>query len=371
MKILVTGGMGFVGSHLVDALVKEGHDVVSFDNLERQVHEGRKPNYLNNGCRYIMGDMRNKAQLKAAISGIDIIFHEAAMVGVGQSMYKVSKYIWVNSLGTANLLDILVNDKHGVRKLIVASSMSIYGEGAYKCRYCGIVYPQLRPEAQLKNKEWEVCCPKCKGPVKHIPTAEDKPLFPTSVYAYSKKEQEDLCLLIGRTYGMPTVALRYFNIYGPRQALSNPYTGVCAILSARIKNNHSPLIYEDGLQSRDFIHVRDIVRANLFVMRNSKADFCALNVGTGRPTTILDIARILIKLYEAGALKPDILSSCRKGDIRHCYADTSAIRSLGFKANIGIEEGMQDLKGWAREVQAKDKVALADRQLLKRGLRAA
>ena len=369
MKILVTGGMGFLGSHLVDALVKEGHDVSSFDNLEHQVHEGKKPDYLNKHCRYLLGDVRNRAQLKKAIAGNDILFHQAAMVGVGQSMYRVAKYVQVNSYGTANLLDILVNEKHKIKKLIVASSMSIYGEGAYRCKHCGVVYPRLRPDTQLEKRDWEMRCPECGGVVKHMPTAEEKPLFPTSVYAFSKKDQEDLCLLIGRTYNIPTVALRYFNIYGPRQALSNPYTGVCAIMSSRIKNNNPPLIYEDGLQSRDFIHVKDIVRANIFVMKSKKADYQVFNVGTGRLTTILDISNILIKLYEVSGLKPKIVNSYRKGDIRHCYADVSRLNTLGFRATVTLEQGMRDLLEWARGAEAKDRVRLADAQLRKRGLR--
>ena len=255
MNVLVTGGMGFLGSHLVDALIKKNYEVVSFDNLEKQVHQGKKPEYLNKGARYIIGDMRNKNKLKKALKKAEIVFHQAAMVGVGQSMYEVSKYIHSNSYGTANLLDVLVNEKHKVRKLIVASSMSIYGEGAYECRDCGKVCPNQRSIGSMKQRRWELYCPDCNRELKPIPTDEDKPVFPTSIYAYSKKEQEDLSLLIGKTYGIPTVALRYFNIYGTRQSLSNPYTGVCAIFSGMIKNNHAPVIYEDGLQSRDLSFV--------------------------------------------------------------------------------------------------------------------
>src|SRR3989338_4215643 len=212
MKILVTGGMGFVGSHLVDALVKAKHEVVSFDNLEYQVHQGKRPEYLNSRARYIIGDVRNKNKLKEAVKKAEIIFHEAAMVGVGESMYEISKYIHSNDYGTANLLEILANEKHRVRKLIVASSMSIYGEGAYECKNCGKFYPKQREFSFLEKRDWGVYCPVCNKEARSIPTREDKPLFPTSIYAYSKKEQEDLSLLIGKTYGIPTVALRYFNI---------------------------------------------------------------------------------------------------------------------------------------------------------------
>jgi len=368
MKILVTGGMGFLGSHLVDALVKAKYDVVSFDNLERQVHQGKRPDYLNRGARYIIGDMRNKSQVRKAVKDVDVIFHQAAMVGIGQSMYEISKYVQTNSYGTANLLEILANEKHKVRKLIVASSMSIYGEGAYLCKDCGKFYPKQRELKDLKEKEWDMHCPKCKRVAKPVPTGEDKPLFPTSVYSFSKKDQEDLALLIGKTYNIPTVALRYFNIYGPRQSLSNPYTGVCAIFSSRIKNNHSPIIYEDGRQSRDFIHVKDVVAANIFVMNNPKVDFKTFNLGSGKPTSILEIAKVLIKLYNKD-LKPEITQSYRKGDIRHCFADTSRLESLGFRPKVSFEEGMKEFIAWAKDTKARDSVKSADDKLVKKGLR--
>lgn len=369
MKILVTGGMGFVGSHLIDALVKLGHNVVSFDNLEYQVHQGKRPRYLNRYVRYILGDVRNKNRLEAAIKNCEVIFHQAAMVGVGQSMYEISKYIHSNTYGMANLLEILANKKHKVKKLIVASSMSIYGEGAYECSNCGEFYPSFRENKETLKKDWEIYCPKCSKKSKPVPTSEDKPLFPTSVYAFSKKNQEDLALLIGKTYNIPTVALRYFNIYGPRQSLSNPYTGVCAIFSSMIKNNHSPIVYEDGLQSRDFVSVNDIVRANIFVMNNSKADYRAFNVGTGKATSILEIAQILIKLYKKDNLMPKIVNSYRKGDIRHCFADISSLKKLGFSPKTGFEEGMRQLIEWASNTEAKDMVHSADLKLLKKGLR--
>jgi len=367
MKILVTGGMGFLGSHLVDKLIKQNHDVTSFDNLEYQVHQGKRPKYLNKGARYIIGDVRNKSKLKEVLKKSEIVFHQAAMVGVGQSMYEISKYIHTNSYGTANLLEILANEKHKVKKLIVASSMSIYGEGAYRCKSCGEFYPEQRSVNDLKNGKWEMHCPICKKEANPIPTGEDKPLFPTSIYAYSKKEQEDLSLLTGKTYGIPTVALRYFNIYGPRQSLSNPYTGVCAIFSSMIKNNHAPIVYEDGRQSRDFVNVKDIVAANIFVMNNSKADYQAFNVGTGRPTSVLEIAELLIKLYKKD-LRPKIVNRYRKGDIRHCYADASSLGKLGFKPKVSLEEGMKELIKWAESVEARDKVKFADSTLVKKGL---
>lgn len=367
MKILVTGGMGFVGSHLVDELVKLGHCVVVFDNLEKQVHRGRKPSYLNPKARYCVGDIRNYAVFKKLLIDCDIVFHEAAMVGVGQSMYKITDYIYSNDLGTANLLDILVNHKNKVKKLILASSMSIYGEGMYKCKNCGEVTPSLRPDSQLKKRKWEMRCPNCNLKIVPLATPEHKALMPTSIYAMSKRHQEEMCLLVGKTYNIPTVALRYFNIYGPRQALSNPYTGVCAIFASTIKNNHRPIVYEDGLQSRDFINVKDIVRANLLVMKDQRADYQCFNVGIGQPKTILDIANILIRLHRKD-LKPMIANAYRKGDIRHCFADTSRLNNLGFKLSVNFQEGIKELVEWQKGVSSEDKSGLAQQELYKKGL---
>ena len=365
MKILVTGGAGFVGSHLVDELAKK-HDVVIYDNLEPQVHKN-VPEYLNNGTEFIKEDIRNRAKLKEAVSDSEVIFHEAAMVGVGQSMYQIEKYMDVNTMGTAKLLDILANEEHNVKKLIVASSMSIYGEGKYECSECGILYPQLRSNEQLKKREWEMKCPTCGKVVSPVPTDENKTLQPTSIYAISKKDQEEMCLSVGRAYGIPAVALRYFNIYGPRQALSNPYTGVCAIFSSRIKNNNPPIIFEDGLQTRDFVSVHDIVRANLLVMEKSKADYEMFNVGTGKPVSILDIASTLSKLYGKN-LKPEIVNKYRAGDIRHCYSDISKIKKLGFKPEVSLEDGMKELVRWGMTQEAVDRSDAAYRELKERGL---
>lgn len=368
-RMLVTGGAGFVGSHLVDALIKKGCDVKVFDNLEPQVHgeEQKIPHYLSKEAEFIKGDVRNREQLRKALQDVEVIFHFAATVGVGQSMYQIQKYMETNTLGTANLLDILANEKHKVEKLIVASSMSIYGEGTYKCEDCGIVFPSLRTDEQLLQKNWEMKCPHCRQVVKPILTSEDKPLHPTSIYAISKRDQEEMCLTIGRAYQIPTVALRYFNIYGPRQSLSNPYTGVCAIFSSRIKNNQSPLIYEDGLQARDFVNIKDVVQATLLVMEKSEADYQVFNIGTGKPTSVLDIAWILTQLY-GKEIKPQIENKYRSGDIRHCYPAISKIKSLGFVPQVGLKEGMKELVKWNKKVEARDRVKLANRELGRRRL---
>lgn len=369
-KILVTGGAGFIGSHLVDKLIELGHEVMVFDNLEPQVHgDGQKiPQYLNKECEFIKGDVRNRDELKKALKDREIVFHQAAAVGVGQSMYEINKYTEVNILGTSNLLDILANENHRVKKLIIASSMSVYGEGKYRCVNCGVVYPKLRSLSQLKKGEWEMRCPFCNQEVQSLPTDEEKPLHPTSVYSISKRDQEEMCLTIGRAYRIPTVALRYFNVYGPRQALSNPYTGVAAIFSSRILNNHPPCIFEDGLQSRDFTHVSDIIRANLLAMENKKADYEVFNVGTGWPLTVLSIAEALIKSLSS-SVDMNIVKKYREGDIRHCYADISKIRDrLGFQPKVKFEKGISEFVGWVRGEEASDQFEKSRRELEERGL---
>jgi len=367
MLILVTGGAGFIGSHLVDALIQDGHAVRVLDNFDPQVHEGRRPAYLNPDAEYLEGDVRDRERLRAALRGIEVVFHQAAVVGIGQSMYQIEPYVSANTLGTATLLDVIVNDHVPLKRLIVASSMSIYGEGQYTCASCGPVAPSLRANAQLQKRRWQMPCPACGAEALPRPTPETKPLIPTSVYAVSKRDQEELCLTVGRSYQIPTVALRYFNVHGPRQALSNPYTGVCAIFSARIKNQHRPLIFEDGQQTRDFIHVRDIVQANRLVMTHPQAAYEAFNVGTGRPTSILEIARTLSRLY-GESVEPEITQKFRAGDIRHCYAEIAKLRALGFAPSISLEEGLRDLVAWGRETEARDRVEEAASELEVRGL---
>src|SRR5216683_7748907 len=282
--VLVTGGAGFIGSHLVDALVERGHKVRVLDKLVGQVHGSSPPRYLHPEVAFVRGDVCDASLLREVLEGIDVVYHEAAEVGVGQSMYEMRRYVEANDMGTATLLEAIAGQGK-LRKLVVASSMSIYGEGAYACPKCGIVHPLLRPTSQLQARRWEVECPRCAAPISPAPTPEDKPLFPTSVYAITKQDQEQLCLVVGRAYGIPTVALRYFNVYGARQALSNPYTGVCAIFSARLLNDQPPLLFEDGKQTRDFVHVSDIVQANLLALETDHADFQAVNIGTGVATS--------------------------------------------------------------------------------------
>lgn len=370
-KILITGGAGFVGSHTSDALLTAGYDVRVLDNLEPQVHgEGQSvPEYLDEEVDFWRGDIRNRDDLKKAIKGVDAIIHLAAAVGVGQSMYEIRRYVEVNTLGGANLLDILANERHDVKKVVVASSMSVYGEGAYLCNNgCGTVNPRLRPKEQLAQRDWEMKCPVCSQNADPVPTNEDKTLHPASIYAICKRDHEEMFLNVGRAYGIPTVALRYFNIYGSRQALSNPYTGVAAIFLSRILNNNPPLIFEDGLQSRDFIHVSDIVRANLFALEKQEADYDVFNVGTGRQLTVMDMAKILSEELGFGG-KPLIINKFRAGDTRHCYGDITKIKDrLGFEPKMTFEQGIRDLIEWVRTEDAEDFVDEARGILSQKGL---
>lgn len=268
------------------------------------------------------------------------------------------------------MLDYLANNENKVKKLVVASSMSVYGEGAYECEDCGTVYPELRTKNQLKDRNWEMRCPTCNKVVSPKPTTEDKPLKPTSTYAITKRDQEEMCLALGREYGIPTTALRYFNVYGPRQSLNNPYTGVCAIFSSRIKNNKPPLIFEDGLQLRDFISVKDIVEANVLTMKSKNADYEVFNVGTGNPVNISRVAQLLIELYnKEEELEPEIVNRYRAGDIRHCFSDNSKIKKkLNFEPRTTFEEGMKELVDWSEKVTAEDKTVKAQEELQERGL---
>lgn len=368
-KILVTGGAGFIGSFLVDKLIEQDHDVRIFDNIEPQVHpNGKEPDYLNKKAEFIKGDICDQEALTNAIQGIDIIFHQAAMVGVGQSMYQIKRYVNANTMGTANLMDILVNKKHNVKKVIVASSMSVYGEGSYKCDSCGKVSPKLRQEEQMKNNDWEVHCPKCNKPSKPVPTDENKKQEINSIYALTKKDQEDMIMNIGISYGIPSVALRYFNVFGPRQSLSNPYTGVAAIFLSRIKNNNPAIVFEDGLQSRDFISVHDIIQANILAMKSKAADYEIFNVGAGRQITIKQIAETIAKLNNSD-IKPQITGKFRKGDVRHCFSDITKIKSkIGFEPKVSFEEGMYELVEWSKNQQAVDGSETATQELKKRGL---
>jgi dTDP-L-rhamnose 4-epimerase len=342
-NILITGGAGFVGSHLADALLAAGHHVRVFDNLTRQVHHDGLPAYLSREVEFLAGNIQDATAVRRALDSMDVVYHLAAAVGVGQSMYEIEHYMGTNTQGTAVLLQELLNRKSQVQKLVLASSMSIYGEGKYLCAHCGEMSPGLRSAEQLRTRQWEPECPKCGEALTPIPTDESKPLQCSSIYALSKKDQEEMCLLFGRTYELPVVALRYFN---------------------------PPMIFEDGRQLRDFVSVKDVVQANLLAMDRPEADGMALNIGSGEPISIREVAAELSR-----AMQKDIPAALtfkyRAGDVRHCFADISAAgKLLGYAPRVRFADGLKDLVQWLCSQQPQDRAAEAVAQLSEFGLTA-
>jgi len=371
MRVLITGGAGFIGSHTADLLLDGGHEVRVFDNLDPQIHgSGRQwPTWMDKSVETIFGDMRDKTALVRALTNIEVVFHLAAATGVGQSMYQISKYFEVNVQGTAYLLDILANEPHQVRKLILASSRAIYGEGAYRCQHCGIVSPDQRPAAQIDTKQWEVTCPHCSSPVTPSPTPESKMPKPASMYAISKLTQEQMCLCFGEAYDLPVVALRYFNVYGPRQSFTNPYTGIITVFLSRLFNGRAPEVYEDGQMTRDFVHVSDVVRANLLAMEREGADGQVINIGTGIATSIHTLAELLCEMVSPD-LRPQVIGVARVGDIRHCTADLGLTKArLGYEPRVFLEQGLRSvIQDAQQQKKIEDTSAIARQELTKSGL---
>jgi dTDP-L-rhamnose 4-epimerase len=367
-KVLITGGAGFIGSHLADELIEQGYQVRALDNLSEQVHGSvqNRPIYLHPDVELIIGDIRDKDLVKKSLEGIDIVYHFAAMVGVGQSMYAINEYTDVNNRGTAILLEALIENP--VKKLIVASSMSIYGEGLYKGPNGRIYEGRERVTEQLKVKDWELYNSK-GGRLIPVPTTEPKTPTLASVYALGKYDQEKMCMIVGQAYNIPTVALRFFNVYGTRQALSNPYTGVLAIFASRLLNNNSPMIFEDGKQKRDFVHVKDVAVACRLAAEKPAADFKSFNIGSGNNYTILEIAQSLIKIMGKKDIVPEITGQYRVGDIRHCFANISyAKKILGYQPQVSLEDGLKEFVDWLQGQNANDKVSQAREELAIRGL---
>jgi dTDP-L-rhamnose 4-epimerase len=360
-SVLITGGAGFIGSHLADELLAAGYSVRALDSLVEQVHgDSKRPEYLSDEVELIVGDVRDADAVRGALEGVEAVFHFAARVGVGQSMYAPGDYTGANSLGTGVLLDALL--ERPVRKLVVASSMSIYGEGAYEPAEAS-----ERTRAQLERGEWDPRGPNGEELVP-VPTPEEKQPALASIYALTKYDQERLCLLYGAAYGVPVVALRFFNVYGPRQALSNPYTGALAIFATRLLNGRPPIVYEDGGQRRDFVNVADVTRACRLTLERGDADGRPVNIGSARSSTILEVAHELGRLL-AKEIDPELPGTFRAGDIRHCFADVSLAReTLGFEAEVTREEGMSALAGWLESRVATDRFDAAAAELAERGL---
>lgn len=366
-KILITGGAGFIGSHVADDLLAHSFNVRVLDDLSDQVHVTRlRPDYLSADVELIQGDVRDTGLLKRALQGVDAVFHFAARVGVGQSMYEIAEYTSVNNQGTANLLQTLIENP--VDRLIIASSMSLYGEGLYKSADGRPVIGRERSIEQLQARDWELRNP--AGEVlRPVPTPETKPPSLASIYALSKFDQEQMCLIFGRAYRIPTVALRFFNVYGTRQALSNPYTGVLAIFASRLLNDKAPVIFEDGLQRRDFVSVKDVAQACRLALEIPQAAGNVFNVGSGRDFTIREIAEKISEAMGKGSSAPQINGKYRAGDIRHCFADiTRAKEVLGYEPQVRFEDGLLELVEWLEGQQAVDRVDQAGTELSARGL---
>jgi dTDP-L-rhamnose 4-epimerase len=371
MRVLVTGGAGFIGSHVVDRLLNDGHDVLVLDSLEPQVHgadRSVRPPHLDPRAKLVVGDVRDRAIVSSVVDGADAIIHLAAAVGLAQSMYEMERFVDVNGRGTAILLEEATKKDRHIKKIVVASSMSLYGEGRCVCTTHGPFDPSLRPEAQLAKHDFEIRCHQCNQVASASPTPEDARLVPTTVYAVTKRDQEDLVLAVGAAYGIATCALRLFNVYGPRQSLSNPYTGVAAIFSSRLLAGNQPIIFEDGHQTRDFTHVSDIAEAFARALTEPKADGVALNVGRGDAYSLRALGELLAG--EIGvAWKPEITSAFRKGDIRHCTSDTTRLEQiLGFKPRVDFKDGVKDLVSWVRTQKPTDKIDRAMSELTKHGL---
>ena len=342
--VLVTGGAGLIGSHLVDLLVERGYPVRILDSLEPETHSQGKPKWLNTHAHFIQGDIRDESCLSRALEGVQWVFHIAAFGGFTT---ETSKYVDVNVNGTARIFEAIARGKSEVRKIVVASSQGVYGEGAYQCKKDGPVVARPRSFEQLKKKQWDPFCPQCGNRLEPVPTAEEKPKECETPYTLSKEFAERMALAQGRQLGIPVTALRYGVTYGPRQSIFNPYTGVVSIFSTRILNDLPPVVYEDGEQTRDFVYVGDVAKATLFVMENEKENFEVFNVGTGKSTTVARLARTLASIY-GKKIEPKIPGEFRRGDVRHVLLDPAKLRQLGFLASTPLEEGLSSFAQWIK-----------------------
>jgi dTDP-L-rhamnose 4-epimerase len=362
-RALVTGGAGLIGSHIVDLLLREGWSVRILDNLEPRTHAAGAPAWIADGADLCVGDIRDRAAVRAALDGIDVVFHQAAYGGY---MPEMAKYVHVNSFGTAQLLEIIRDESLPVRKVIVASSQAVYQEGAATCPMHGLVFPSTRSLAQLQRGDFSVHCPLCAAVAASAPTPEDSPTGGETVYAITKADQERLTLSWGRQTGIPTVALRYSCTYGPRQSIFNPYTGVIAIFSTRILNGQPPILYEDGEQTRDMCFVEDIARANLLAATTSALDGKAVNIGSGRPTTVREMARLIGQALES-PIEPIARGEFRPGEMRHLTSDIRLARTSGYEPRVSLAEGIARYVGWIRsQGDVRDYFAAAEAGLRER-----
>jgi dTDP-L-rhamnose 4-epimerase len=364
-RALVTGSAGLIGSHLVDLLVREGWQVRALDNLEPQTHRRGRPAWINEKAEFIEGDLRDRDAITAALDNVDVVFHEAAYGGY---MPEITKFIHVNSLGTAQMLEVIREKNLPVEKIIVASSQAVYSEGAGDCPTHGLVFPSVRPIKQLRKGDWQVHCPLCGAVTTSAPTPESAPVGGETVYGLTKVDQERLVLLWGKQVGISTVALRYSCTYGPRQSVFNPYTGVIAIFCTRLLNGLPPVLYEDGEQTRDFSFVEDIARANLLAAETDKLDGLAVNIGSGRGTPIREIAEQLSNILKID-IAPEVNGDFRPGEMRHLTSETTLARSAGYKPTVDLNEGITRYINWIRtQSDIRDYFSEANRILKNKGI---
>jgi dTDP-L-rhamnose 4-epimerase len=364
-RALVTGGAGLIGSHVSDLLVREGWKVRVLDNLEPQTHRRGKPAWINPKVEFTHGDIRDRETMAAALDEIDVIFHQAAYGGY---MPEISKYVHVNSLGTAQMLEVIREKNLPVQKIVVASSQAVYSEGAGICPKHQLVFPAVRPVEQLRKGDWQVHCPICGAITKSAPTPENAPVGGETVYGLTKVDQEKLVLLWGKQVGVPTIALRYSCTYGPRQSVFNPYTGVIAIFCTRLLNNLPPVLYEDGEQTRDFSFVEDIARANLLATETDQLDGMAVNVGSEKGVSIRKVAEIVSAALKID-IEPETRGEFRPGEMRHLTSDTAKIRSAGYQPRVGLEEGIERYIDWIRsQSDIRDYFSEAEQILKSKGI---
>lgn len=369
-KILITGGAGFIGSNLSLKLIEKGYEITVLDNLSPQIHGEYSPLYesIKDKVNFIKGTVLSYDDWKKALDGVDVVVHLAAETGTGQSMYEIEKYTDVNIKGTSIFLDILANEKHSVKKMIVASSRSIYGEGKYDCPKCGIVYPNERKDEDMAKGDFAVKCPYCGMDAKLLATDEESKIHPSSIYGITKQVQEQMFLVMGKSLNIPAVAFRYQNVYGAGQSLSNPYTGILSIFSTRIKNGNDINIFEDGKESRDFVYVDDVVEATILGIEKDEANYEVFNVGLGKAIDVNTVASTLTRAYDSKS-KITISGNYRLGDIKDNYADLTKIKNkLGFEPKVSFEEGIRRFTKWvnAQEV-VEDKYEKSIEEMKEKG----
>jgi len=364
-RALVTGGAGLIGSHISDLLLKEGWKVRILDNLEPQTHRNGRPPWLSAQAEFLQGEIQNRATITAALQNIDVVFHQAAYGGY---MPEMAKYVQVNSFGTAQMLEVIRDEKLPIRKVIAASSQAVYSEGAATCPQHGLVFPRVRPTEQLRTGDFSVHCPHCNAQTESAPTPEEAPIGGETVYGLTKVDQERLVLLWGKQIGIPTVALRYACTYGPRQSIFNPYTGVIAIFCTRLLNHQPPIVYEDGHQTRDLCFVEDIARANLLAATTDALNGLPVNVGSGKAISITNLAQLISSALNI-PISPIARGEFRPGEIRHLTSGIARITAAGFTPQVTLEQGIDRYLSWIRtQATVDDYFAAAEPILRAKGI---